>query len=138
MIIDDEPSVLEIFSEKFTEAGYKVFCAESGEEAIQIASQENIKVFFLDLKLPGISGLELCKQLKKTDATCCVYAVTGYSSIYDAEACRQVGFDDYFSKPFHTELLMKTALNAFKQLEGYGLSNELSSLLKDPNNEEKS
>ena len=56
-------------------------------------------VMFLDIKLPGMSGIELCKKIRIENQIGIIHAITGYSNIYGLLECRAAGFDDFFVKP---------------------------------------
>ena len=101
----------------FTLKGYKVVCASNAAEALAALTPE-IQVMFLDLKIPGgISGLDLCKQIRKDHPAACIYAMTGHSSLFELADCRKAGFDDYFTKPTSLEMLYMAAEQAFDRVE---------------------
>jgi len=100
LVVDDEEAIRNLLERAFTKAGYTVHSAESGEEALEILKQENIQVMFLDLKLPGMSGVELCTKIRK-----------------DKPIALIAGFDDYFTKPFELKVLFKAAEDAFEKIE---------------------
>lgn len=116
LIVDDEAEILETLEEALTDKGYAVRTAGSAEEAIPIARSENIQVMFLDLKLPGISGLDLCRRLKTDNPVACIFAMTGYTKIFELAACRECGFDDYFIKPIKIKQFIKAAEDAFEKI----------------------
>ncbi len=64
-----------------------------------------------------MNGIELCKQIRKDKPKAIIHAVTGYASHFEVSACREVCFDDYFTKPVNLELLLKAAKNAFEKIE---------------------
>lgn len=115
-MVDDEPSVRELLSEAFGEAGYDVLLAEGGEQALGILQGENADVIFLDLKLFGMNGIELCRQIRKDRPLSLIYAMTGWSALFEVEECREAGFDDYFVKPVATEVLLRAVDEAFEKL----------------------
>jgi len=117
LIVDDEAEIRNIFEQAFSQKGYVVRLSESAEEALEILKQENINVMFLDLRLPKMSGVELCKKVKKRNPMAIIYAVTGYASIYDVILCSNAGFDDYFTKPMDLEILIKAAQDAFEKID---------------------
>ncbi|HCK98671.1 MAG TPA: response regulator [Candidatus Marinimicrobia bacterium] len=117
LCVDDEPMILEIYESAFKEKGYTVFTATRGEEALKILEKENIQVMFTDLKMPGMDGLELCRRIKKDNPIACIYAVTGFGSLFELSDCREAGFDDYFTKPVKLEALYKTVEDAFEKIE---------------------
>ena len=117
LIIDDEPSIRVMLQEAFNEEGYQSRAAESAEEALAILKEENYWVIFLDLNLPGMSGVELCRQIHHDLPMAIIHAVTGYASLYDLVECREAGFDDYFTKPVDLHTLFTAAEDAFNKLE---------------------
>ena len=72
---------------------------------------------FIDLKLPKMDGVELCKQIRKDRPLAVIYAVTGYPSLFELAHCREAGFDDYFIKPIDLEVLLKASEDAFARID---------------------
>ena len=116
LIVEDDPTIRRAFSNLFTNAGYRVQAVASAEEALQVMRQAPVPVLFLDLKLPGMNGLELCREVRKEWPWSIAIAVTGYATLFELVACREVGFDDYFIKPVGRKVLLLAAENAFKKL----------------------
>ncbi len=116
LIVDDEEAILILFTEAFEGEGYEVFAAGDAEEALAIITQENIQIFFLDLNLPGMNGIELCRQIRKEHPMAIIHAVTGYASLFQLRDCRVAGFDDYFAKPVNLADLFAAADDAFAKL----------------------
>lgn len=119
LIVDDDDLIVDLFKDGFNRAGYTVRRAKSAEEALAILEKEEYPVMFLDLKLPSMDGLELCRRIRQTNSTAIVYAVTGYTSAYDFQECRDAGFDDYFTKPVDLKILFRAALDAFDRIEAW-------------------
>ncbi len=117
LVVDDEAAILNMLTDVFTMGGYQVVAAESAEKALEILSNESIMVMFLDLKLPGMSGLDLCKLIRRDNEIAVIYAFTGYVNIFGVIECRHAGFDDYFIKPVDIKVLLEAAESAFKKLE---------------------
>lgn len=117
MIVDDEVSIRDLFQSAFSDAGYQVYLAENGEQALQILNQYEIDLIFLDLKLFGMNGIELCRQIKKDKPVSIIYAITGWTGLFEVEECREAGFDDYFTKPFQIDVLFKAVEEAFEKLD---------------------
>ena len=117
LCVDDEPLILEIYESAFKEKGYTVFTAPGGKEALEILKKENIQVMFLDLKMPVMDGLELCRRIREDHPIACIYAVTGYGSLFELGDCREAGFDDYYTKPVKLETLYKIAEDAFEKIK---------------------
>ena len=117
LIVDDEKAIRDMFEMMFTKAGYDVQSAESAEAALELLKNENIYVMFLDLKMPGMNGVELCKRIRKDIPLAIIHAVTGYASLFELSDCRGAGFDDYFYKPVNISVLLKAAQDAFAKLD---------------------
>ena len=117
LVVDDEAPIRDMLSQRFTRAGFEVTTAATAEEALKILETNNIHVMFLDLKLPGMNGVELCRAIRKKNPIACIHAVTGYRSLFELAECRAAGFDDYFTKPVKLERLLKAAAEAFERLD---------------------
>jgi DNA-binding response OmpR family regulator len=117
LIVDDEPAILDIMRQAFEMNGYKVFSAQNAEKAIEINSETVIMVMFLDLKLPGMDGMALCKRIRRDNQIAVIYAVTGYTNFFGVLECRSAGFDDFFVKPVDIPVLLRAARHAFEKLE---------------------
>lgn len=116
LVVDDEEIIREMLKEAFTKADYAVQIAGSGEEALKTLEADNIQVMFLDLKMGEMDGLELCRRIRKDRPLAFIFAMTGYSSLFDLVECREAGFDDYFIKPINLEIFFNTARDAFEKL----------------------
>lgn len=119
LIVDDEDSIREVFELALKHKGYTVFSADSGEKALELLKHETIPVMFLDINLPGINGIELCRKIIKKTPNTIAYAVTGYASTYKSSDCKAAGFDDYFAKPLPLKTLFSAAQHAFEKQSGH-------------------
>ena len=79
--------------------------------------QRNIYVMFFDIKLPGMTGVELCRQVRKDNHIALIFAMTGYGGLFEPSDCREAGFDDCFAKPIRVEMILKVAREAFEKLD---------------------
>lgn len=117
LVVDDEEQIRDVLKEAFTMQGYEVATAESGEEALKIMRQNPCWVLFLDLNMPGMNGIELCREIRKNWPMAVLFAVTGYVSLFELTDCRDAGFEDYFTKPVSFANLFAAADHAFAKLE---------------------
>ena len=117
LVVDDEKSIRDLFEAAFSDAGYEVHLAENGTEALDILNRQEIELIFLDLKLFGMNGIELCRQIRKTRPIAIINAITGWSGLFEIDECREAGFDDYFRKPVSLELLFKVVKDAFEKID---------------------
>lgn len=122
LVVDDEEVIRELLQKAFTQAGYQVRVADSAEKAMEILKQESIMVMFLDLKLPGMSGVDFCERIRKENWVGIVYAITGYTDLFGLMECRRAGFDDFFTKPVSIDVLLEAAATAFRKIERWGIS----------------
>ena len=104
----------------FEKEGYDVICAESAENALELLRRKNPQIIFLDLKLSGMSGVDLCRKIRRDHPIACIYAMTAYTSLFDLAECREVGFDDYFVKPVDLKLFFKSTEDAIEKLDRWG------------------
>lgn len=117
LVVDDEKMIRDMLEKAMGREGFTVICAESGEEALGILDDKKIFVMFLDLKLPGMNGLELCRQIRDINPMAIAYAITGYASHFELEDCRDAGFEDYFTKPVDLKTLFKAAEDGFEKIK---------------------
>jgi DNA-binding NtrC family response regulator len=117
LIVDDEPSILDIMSMAFSRAGYDPVTAESAEQAMEIMEESPVNVMLVDLRLPGMNGLEFGRKMRKKHPKASMFAMTGYYSNSDLDECRSAGFEDFFTKPVKLDVLINTAKKAFERLE---------------------
>jgi len=117
LIVDDEDSIRNLFQSAFSDVGYEVHVAETGEQGLHILKTNDINLIFLDLKLFGMNGIELCQQMKKDKPISIIYAITGWTGLFEVEECREAGFDDYFTKPIQLDILFKAVEDAFEKLD---------------------
>ncbi|MDX9746147.1 MAG: response regulator [Syntrophales bacterium] len=126
LVVDDDISVRDLFQTVFVDAGYEVVLAEGGEEALSILQKQDINVIFLDLKLFGMNGIELCRQIRKFKPVSLIYAMTGWGALYEIEECREAGFDDYFNKPVSLEAILKAVEDAFEKLDRWRIKSSMT------------
>lgn len=108
LVVDDEADIRELVRLNLTREGYEVLDCESGEQALNVSRSKGPDLVVLDLMLPGIDGLEVCKQLKADPKTARVPIVilTAKGEEADVVAGLEVGADDYVAKPFSGKVLV--------------------------------
>ena len=117
LVVDDEASVRDLFSGVFADEDYEVIAAEDGNQALDILQRDNIDVIFLDLKLFGMNGIDLCRQIRETKPVSMIFAITGWAPLFEIAECREAGFDDYFEKPLDMDILLDVVVDSFKKLD---------------------
>ncbi len=102
LVVDDEPDALEILGFKLKEAGYVPLFAKDGARAIAAARDERPALIVLDLMLPEVDGLEVCKVLRRDPATAAIPVImlTARAGEMDRVLGLELGADDYVTKPF--------------------------------------
>jgi len=107
LIVDDEEDVLELVRYNLDRNGYQVQTASSGEEALTKARKRLPDLIILDLMLPGIDGLEVCRQLKRDAKTdhIPIIMLTAKGEEADIVTGLELGADDYVTKPFSPKVL---------------------------------
>lgn len=116
LVVDDEAPVRRLVARTLTNAGFLVKEAATADEAVALLAKEQIPVMFLDLQLPGMNGMELCRRVRSDYPVSAIFALTGFASVFDLVECREAGFDDYFVKPFDGQVIVKAARDAFDRL----------------------
>ncbi len=117
LVVDDEKMIRNMLEKALTREGYDVVCSGSGEDALEILKKETINVMFLDLKLPGMNGLELCRKIRAKYPLSVLYAITGYVLLFELSDSREAGFEDYFTKPVDLKTIFRAAAEAFEKVE---------------------
>jgi two-component system phosphate regulon response regulator PhoB len=108
LVVDDEEDIQELLTLNLHREGYDVIATETGEGAIELAQARHPSLIILDLMLPGISGLDVCKILKSRNTTrnIPVIMLTAKSEESDIVAGLELGADDYMTKPFSSKVLV--------------------------------
>jgi len=123
LVVDDEEDIIELVRYNLEREKYDVILAQTGEECLNEAKNQNPSLIVLDLMLPGIDGLETCKILKKDIMTkkIPIIMLTAKADETDVIIGLELGADDYIIKPFSPKILLariKTILRRSKQEEG--------------------
>ncbi len=108
LVVDDEEDIRELVQLNLDREGYRVLTCETGEQALAVARAQTPDLMVLDLMLPGIDGLEVCKRLK-ADSTLQqipVVMLTAKGEESDIVAGLELGADDYITKPFSGKVLV--------------------------------
>lgn len=108
LVVDDEQDLVKLIHYHLGKDGYKVFCAYNGEDALFLARRERTDLLILDLMLPGIDGLEVCKKVKADQelAHTAIIMLTAKGEEADITMGLKLGADDYMTKPFSPKELV--------------------------------
>ena len=105
LVVDDEPAVRDALGDWLREDGYEVGAAANGYEAVDMAKERDWNIMLLDLKMPGMDGLETMQQVKKISPEIEIIMVTAYATVDTAVEAMRVGAYDYLVKPVDPEEL---------------------------------
>jgi two-component system response regulator (stage 0 sporulation protein F) len=113
LVVDDEVFIRELIVEYLSMKGYEVFSADNGREAIDRFEAESPEVMLLDIKMPGISGIEALRKIKDTGKDVFVIMLSAFGDFETVQETLRTGANCYMEKPFTLERLDRT-LKAYK------------------------
>lgn len=108
LVVDDEPDIIQFIEYNLRQEGYQVISASNGKEALVTAEAEQPDLLILDLMMPGMDGVEVCRQLRAKPAfqETIIAFLTARSEDYSQIAALDVGGDDYITKPIRPRVLV--------------------------------
>ncbi len=115
LVVDDEMVVRDSLTKWFRQDGYRVEAAENAAQALRLMEKGPWDIILLDIKMPGVSGLELQKQLKNIDKNATIIMITAFASVESAVQALKEGAFDYVTKPVDPDHLTHLVQNALKQ-----------------------
>ena len=121
LLVDDEDEFVKSLSERMKIRDLESGVALNGEQALKIVDEEIPDVMVLDLKMPGIDGLEVLRRVKQTYPQLQVIMLTGHGSAKDEEEARRLGAFEYLEKPTEMDKLVEFIKKAYrhkKKIEG--------------------
>ena len=114
LIVDDEPAIVDMLAYNLRRANYQVIIARDGEEALAKAAQEQPDLIILDLMLPRLDGLEVCRALRR-ERDVPIIMLTARDAEVDRVVGLELGADDYVVKPFSVRELMARVKNVLRR-----------------------
>lgn len=112
LLVDDEEELVGTLAERLSLRGYEVTYLLDGAEAVRRAAQEPFDVLVLDVMMPGMNGLEVLKEIKRTRPEMPVILLTGRGSEQDSQTGLELGAFDYIMKPVKIDRLIEIMLKA--------------------------
>lgn len=100
IVVDDDRSLADMLVEHLSRLGYRAVATYGGEEGLSCFKEGDFQMVITDLKMPGMDGMELMKEVKAIDKDAVVLVVTGYGTIEKAVEAIKLGAYDFISKPF--------------------------------------
>ena len=112
LVVDDDPIVGKSFDRVLTGKGYAVITAHDGEEALRKLASESYDAVFTDIKMPGMSGIEVAEKIKAAKPWMPVVIVTGYGTAANRARAAAVGVNEFLQKPLSPEMIEGSAAKA--------------------------
>jgi DNA-binding NtrC family response regulator len=116
LLVDDEREFVESLSERLIMRQMGSAVAYDGESALELINEDEPEVMILDLKMPGIDGIEVLRRVKATRPDIEVIILTGHGSEEDREVCMKLGAFAYLNKPVDIDLLSETLKKANEKI----------------------
>jgi len=117
LVVDDSADTRELLERNLSAQGYKVFTVANVAEALSLLGKTKIDLVITDLKLPGVSGLDLVRHVRENLKETEVVMITGYPSVEGAVAAVKSGAEEYLAKPFTKEELLATVRRVLEKLK---------------------
>ena len=112
LVVDDDPVVAKSFDRVLSSKGYAVITAENGEEALRKLNEENYDIVYTDIRMPGMSGLEVAEQVKARKPWTPVVIITGYGTEAAESRAKAAGVSGFLHKPLSPEMIEGSARDA--------------------------
>jgi PAS domain S-box-containing protein len=139
LVVDDEPNIREGSHRILSRVGFEVLEASTGMEALDMLAEHTIPIILLDLKMPGMDGMEVLERIRRLDETILVIVITGFATVETAIEAMKQGAYDFIAKPFEPEQLRIVVKRAAEKLrltrEAQNLERERVRTLADLNTE---
>jgi len=125
LVIEDDKDIAHLVELHLKDAGHQVSVAHDGNAGLELALSKQFDLIVLDLLLPGIDGIEICRRVRAASATLPILMLTSRSSELDRVLGLEIGADDYLTKPFSIRELLARVKALFRRVEA--LRSEASS-----------
>ena len=127
LVVEDEPNQVELIEFNLNSQGYEVVVARDGEEALNLAEEVNPDLILLDWMLPKVSGIEVCRQLRRSKMTreIPIVMLTARSEESDKIRGLDIGADDYITKPYSIKELLARVRAAMRRPSASVISDQL-------------
>ena len=116
LIVDDEQGILDFFNKALSKEGYKVVTALNGLEAIKLVREEKPELVILDIKMPGIDGIETLKRLRWLNKKTIVIMLSAYGTMDSAKEALKLGAHDYVTKPIKLDYIKEVIKENIKAI----------------------
>jgi len=109
LVADDDQGIIDLLVEALKREGYPVFSALDGEEAMRKYREERPGLLFLDVKMPGVNGIEILRQIRQKDKKTVIVMMTGYPETRDTVTALKEGALNYLAKPINIDEVVAIA-----------------------------
>jgi DNA-binding response OmpR family regulator len=133
LIVDDEPAVTDLLAYNLRRAHYDVLTAADGRTALRLAGESKPDLILLDLMIPEVDGLDVCRELRKSSGVP-IIMITARGEEIDRVVGLEIGADDYVTKPFSVRELMARVKAVLRRAQNDGAEKEPSTILRGPGN----
>lgn len=116
LAVDDEPGICQLIKETFAPIGFTVLTANNGKDALSVVKKENPKLVFLDVRMMGLTGLDVLKEIKAYDKSIRVIMLTVATDTATRTKALELGADQYITKPFMSDHLEEVARKEITEL----------------------
>ena len=132
LVVEDEPDIRKLVHYNLVQDHYKVIEAESGDQALKLIQRDKPSLVILDLMMPGMSGLEVCRMLRGQDETAKlpILMLTAKAAEADRVLGLELGADDYLAKPFSPRELVARVRAILRRANGAGQTETLPAYQK--------
>lgn len=117
LVVEDDKDIAHLLKLHLNDISYDVVITGDGESGLQLASQDNFDLIILDLMLPNLDGLEICRRLRNALVNTPILMLTAKSSELDRVLGLELGADDYLTKPFSVKELQARVKAIFRRIE---------------------
>jgi DNA-binding response OmpR family regulator len=124
LVVDDEPAVIELLAYNLRKAHYDVLIAADGRQALHLAHAGAPDLILLDLMLPGVDSLDVCREIRRTSQVP-IIILTAQGEEVDRVVGLELGADDYICKPFSVRELMARIKAVLRRLHQYRMNRPL-------------
>lgn len=115
LVVDDETDFLEMTVKRMKKKGIQIEGVPSGYEAVEKINNENFDVVLLDVKMPGMDGVEVLREIKRVKPLIEVIMLTGHASVESGIEGMKLGAFDYLMKPMELDKILETIQDAYKK-----------------------
>jgi two-component system, OmpR family, response regulator len=127
LLIEDDPRLAAMVSDYLGEAGFRVTCAANGKSGLALHGRDAFDAVVLDLMLPDVDGLEVCRQLRAEGAQTPILMLTARGDAMDRVVGLEMGADDYLPKPFHLRELLARVKSVLRRASSRAQAEQPSS-----------